>query len=221
MTDSLLQENEFLDPSEVPRAQNVTPDFRDVNLPLKGVCESQARFGMGLLIFAAITVLCLAGVIFGTSTALLSEIRAELSCCAKAEEVLAQAATREAHTQGQAASTSASATPHSSPGPRARRLKPRSEQPSSTPSLKRQTSFNTVAFESNDATQRAKARKDLARGKLCLFFSYLFIIFVLMLIFAFVPFYSDDNGGMPRNDSAWRTACDENDIKVLDLYGLS
>ena len=62
MTDSLLQENDFLDPSEVPRAQNVTPDFRDVNLPLKGVCESQARFGMGLLIFAAITVLCLAGV---------------------------------------------------------------------------------------------------------------------------------------------------------------
>ena len=145
-----------------------------------------------------------------------------------------QAATHEAQTQGQAASTSASKTPPSSPGERVRRLKPSlKRQPSSTPSLKRQTSrnttpslkrqksFNTVTFASNDATQRAKVRKDLARGKLCLFFSYLLIIFVLMLIFAFVPFYSDDNGGIPRNESAWRNACDKNDIKVLDLYGLS
>lgn len=81
--------------------------------------------------------------------------------------------------------------------------------------------MSTVTFASNDAVQRAITRKDLARGKFCLFFTYLFIVFVLMLIFAFVPFYSDDNDGVPRNETGWRTACDENDVDVLDRYGLS
>eukprot|EP00320_Phaeocystis_rex_P004188 CAMPEP_0119082666 /NCGR_PEP_ID=MMETSP1178-20130426/122290_1 /TAXON_ID=33656 /ORGANISM="unid sp, Strain CCMP2000" /LENGTH=83 /DNA_ID=CAMNT_0007065463 /DNA_START=23 /DNA_END=270 /DNA_ORIENTATION=+ len=47
----LLQLSDTLDPSNTPRVQNVTADWRDVNLPLKGVCESQARFGTGILIF--------------------------------------------------------------------------------------------------------------------------------------------------------------------------
>ena len=87
--------------------------------------------------------------------------------------------------------------------------------------IKRKPSFSTVTFASNDATQRASARKDLQRGKLCLFISYFLIVFVLMLIFAFVPFYSDDNEGTTRNETGWRTACDDNDVNVLDLYGLS
>tara|TARA_B100000768_G_scaffold169018_1_gene174320 strand:- start:42 stop:683 length:642 start_codon:yes stop_codon:yes gene_type:complete len=213
----VLQENGALDPSEVPRAQNVTPDFRDVNLPLKGVCESQANFGTGIVIFATITVFCLGATIFGTSSATLSEIRAELNCCGrpKVEEV-PQAGTRVLPVQ--TASTTSSSTPPS-PGQRTRSLK--SGQPSSTCSLKRQHSFSTVTFASNDATQRASARKDLQRGKLCLFISYLLVVFVLMLIFAFVPFYSDDNEGTTRNETGWRTACDDNDVNVLDLYGLS
>ena len=188
--------NGVLDPSETPRAQDVTADYRDVNLPLKGVCESQARFGTGIVIFAAITVLCLGGVIFGTSSASLSEIRAELNCCAcwrrwrdaPVEEV-AQAATRVTPVQSASttafttSSTTSSTTPPPSPGQRTRSLKPKSGQPSSTGSLKRQQSgpISTVTFESNDATQRASTRKDLTRGKLCLFFSYLLIIFVLVL----------------------------------------
>ena len=64
-------------------------------------------------------------------------------------------------------------------------------------------------------------RADLARGKLCLFFTYLCIILALMLVFSFTPFYSHDNGGVPRNETGWRQACDENDMGVLDLYGLS
>ena len=214
----MLQENGALDPSEVPRAQNVTPDFRDVNLPLKGVCESQARFGIGIVIFAAITVICLGGVIFGTSSASLSEIRAELSCCGPKVEEVPQAGTRVSPVQ--TASTTASTTSSSTrTGKSTRSLK--SGQPSSTRSLKRQQSFSTVTFASNDATQRASARKDLQRGKLCLFISYFLIVFVLMLIFAFVPFYSDDNEGTTRNETGWRTACDDNDVNVLDLYGLS
>ena len=63
------------------RARKTSP-LTTATLPLKGVCESQARFGTGIVIFAAITVLCLGGVIFGTSSASLSEIRAELNCCA-------------------------------------------------------------------------------------------------------------------------------------------
>ena len=211
----MLQENGALDPSEVPRAQNVTPDFRDVNLPLKGVCESQANFGTGIVIFATITVICLGATIFGTSSATLSEIRAELNCCGrpKVEEV-PQAGTRVPPVQ--TASTTSSST---RTGKSTRSLK--SGQPSSTRSLKRQQSFSTVTFASNDATQRASARKDLQRGKLCLFISYLLVVFVLMLIFAFVPFYSDDNEGTTRNETGWRTACDDNDVNVLDLYGLS
>ena len=42
-----------------------------------------------------------------------------------------------------------------------------------------------------------------------------------MLIFAFVPFYSDDNEGTTRNEAGWRTACDDNNVTVLDSYGLS
>lgn len=212
----MLQENGALDPSEVPRAQNVTPDFRDINLPLKGVCESQARFGTGIIIFAAITVICLGAVIFGTSSAALSEIRAELNCCDPKVEEVPLAGTRVASVQ--TASTTSSSTPPS-PGQRTRSLK--TGQPSSTRSLKRQPSFSTVTFASNDATQRASDRKNLQRDKLCLFISYLLIVFVLMLIFAFVPFYSDDNEGTTRNETGWRTACDDNDVNVLDLYGLS
>ena len=33
----MLQLQEMLDPSETPRVQNVTADWRDVDLPLKGV----------------------------------------------------------------------------------------------------------------------------------------------------------------------------------------
>lgn len=42
-----------------------------------------------------------------------------------------------------------------------------------------------------------------------------------MLIFAFVPFYSDDNEGTTRIEAGWRTACDDNNVTVLDSYGLS
>ena len=79
----------------------------------------------------------------------------------------------------------------------------------------------------NESMHRSNApytrsmRADLARGKLCLCFSYLCIVLALMLVFALTPFYAHDNGGVPRNESGWRQACDENDMGVLDLYGLS
>ena len=55
----MLQSAEMLDPSETPRLQNVTADWQDTNLPLKGVCESQSKYKQGIGIFVAITVICL------------------------------------------------------------------------------------------------------------------------------------------------------------------
>jgi hypothetical protein len=210
----VLQENGFIDPSESARAQDVTADSLDVNLPLKSVCESQARFGLGIVIFAAITVICLGGVIFGTSTQTLSEIKIELKCCGKAAGEITQAAKVN---PAETASTASSTLPPLRTSP----SKPDPEPCRASNRLRRSSSCSTVTFASNDATLRASIRKDLQRAKLCLFFTYLLIVFVLMLIFAFVPFYSDDNGGATRIETGWRKACDDNDIDTLDKYGLS
>lgn len=61
----IWQAFEVLDPSEL-QADNltITPDWRDVSLPLKGVCEAQARAGVGAFIFVLITAISLGGVIF-------------------------------------------------------------------------------------------------------------------------------------------------------------
>jgi len=42
-----------------------------------------------------------------------------------------------------------------------------------------------------------------------------------MLFFSVTPLASHDDGGVPRNDSHWRDACDNNDIEFLDALGLS
>jgi len=224
----ILQETDYIDPSENPRAQNLTAEEvrdrdRNVNLPLKGVCEAQANFGLGILIFAMITLFCLGAVIFGTSPQTLTEIKAELTCCRKEKPVHRQPSPP--RTVAPPAQTSSTTPDTSLPTPGSG-LHARSHKPDATitgrsaRSLKRQTTSSTVTFASNNAAQRVSARKDLLRGQLCLFGSYLLIVFVLMLIFGFVPFYSDDNGSA-RNETGWRKACDENDVDKLDNFGLS
>ena len=219
----ILQESDYIDPSENPRAQNVTADYRDVNLPLKGVCEAQANFGLGILIFAMITLICLSAVIFGTSPQTLTEIKAELTCYRKEKPVHRQPSPP--RTVAPPAQTSSTTLDTSPPTPDSG-LHARSHKPDATitgrsaRSFRRQATSSTVTFASNNAAQRVSVRKDLLRGQLCLFGSYLLLVFVLMLIFSFVPFYSDDNGSA-RNETGWRKACDENDVDKLDNFGLS
>ena len=134
-------------------AQNVTASWRDVSLPLKGVCEAQSRSHLGVLIFICVTVVSLGGVIFGTSRQSLSGLMQEFRV---PEERLRRSAVSD--------------------------------------------------------------RADRMHGKCCLFISYLLITLVLMLFFTFTPFTKYDG---TRDDSGWRDACDNNDVAVLDLYGLS
>ena len=63
-------------------------------------------------------------------------------------------------------------------------------------------------------------KKDRLQGHCCLFFSYLLVIFILMILFSTVPLASH-NAEQPRNETGWRRACDDNDLRVLDTWGLS
>ena len=163
----LLQENDILDPSEPRHRQNVTADWRDANLPLKGVCEAQSKYLLGVIIFICISLLSLGSVIFGTSQQTLSGVKKELSC------------------------------------------KPEDPQLPSPTKLRRQMTIKI----------KAPKKVDSRNGKLCLFASYNMAIFILMLGFSFIPLVSHD--GPSRNDTGWRSACDNNDVAVLDTWGLS
>ena len=163
----LLQENDILDPSEPRGRQNVTADWRDVNLPLKGVCEAQSQYVLGVLIFVCISLISLGAVIFGTSQQTLSGVKKELSC------------------------------------------KPDDPEIPSPSKLRRQMTIKIKAPKKTDARN----------GKLCLFASYNMAIFILMLFFSFTPLVAHD--GPSRNETGWRSACDNNDVEVLDMWGLS
>jgi len=142
--------------SEPPRyfAQNVTADWRDVSLPLKGVCESAARSTTGCLIFSFITVISLAGVIFGTSTQSLQGVWQEVCPAPKPTTSTDEAAS---------ATTSAARPSLGSPA-------------LPTVGLKRQAT-TALAIPVARASPREKMR-----GMCCLFFSYLLAIFVLIYV---------------------------------------
>ena len=81
--------------------------------------------------------------------------------------------------------------------------------------------FANVALPSllqNDKKEHKIDRTQHMKGKVCLFFSYLLIVFLLMLFFGFTPFAS--HGGT-RNDTLFKDACASLDYSVLDKYGLS
>ena len=66
--------------------------------------------------------------------------------------------------------------------------------------------------------QEMNREQERKKGKMCLFFSYLAIILVLMLFFSFTPFHSHSG---TRNDAEWREACDSYDKATLELFNLS
>ena len=84
--------------------------------------------------------------------------------------------------------------------------------------LKRQRTHHTVQMATNDKKEHKIDRTQHMKGKVCLFFSYLLIVFLLMLFFGFTPFAS--HGGT-RNDTLFKDACASLDYSVLDKYGLS
>merc|ERR1719506_703544 len=268
----MLQSAEMLDPSETPRMQNVTADWLDTNLPLKGVCESQSKYKQGIGIFVAITVICLGGVIFGTSEQTLTSVLEELNCCTKkpsADDAIRaslQPTTKPTPPGGNRRDSipedgiTAFELVVPPPGrmsvtlpPGMKDTTPRGGRMTVTPpspvgrtslpsvtaarmaharaSLEPGTNISARNFKRQQTgainrtstleNQQRSLRADKARGKLCLFASYLLIVLCMMLFFSFTPFYSHDNGGVPRNETGWRQACDTNEIAVLDLYGLS
>ena len=268
----LLQQYDMIEPEETARAQNVTADMLDFNLPLAGVCEAQSNAVAGILIFTGITVLCLGGVIFGTSQQTLSGVLSELAFCRPAAPDAAAPATELSDTAvalsvpasaqpgppankfdaaaAQSTSTSGGEGTVLSPPPRkpskalssvascSLMMAPSPMRPSRDVSseasrqsvsrrsiaLKRQsTHASVVVMQTNDQQEHKEDRVDHMRGKVCLFVSYLLIVFLLMLFFGFVPFFSHQGA---RNTTAvdglsWHGACRDNDIAVLARYGLS
>ena len=62
---ALLQSFNILDPT----VKNVQPayDADNVNLPLRGVCETKAKWVRGLFVYILIVIFCIGSVVFGTS----------------------------------------------------------------------------------------------------------------------------------------------------------
>ena len=76
----------------------------------------------------------------------------------------------------------------------------------------------------NDKKEHKIDRTQHMKGKVCLFFSYLFTIMLLMIFFAFTPFTAYDGkrlDGSEVDGVGWRRACDNYDVRVLDAWGLS
>ena len=88
-----LQAADVLDPSKGEDARNISivADWRDGSLPLPGVCEAQSRLWSGVVIFAGISSVSLAGVIFGTSRQSLSGVLREIGCGGSATVTAANA----------------------------------------------------------------------------------------------------------------------------------
>ena len=59
---------------------------------------------------------------------------------------------------------------------------------------------------------------DRVKGQIVLFIIFLGVVLLIVLFFAFVPFYSQ---GGTRDDAAWKAACDTYDTAVLSPLGLS
>jgi len=188
----MLQSAGVVDPS-VLTAPDVTPaDFSDYNLPLAGVCEMRSRATQGCLVFAAITCFCLGFTIFGTSAQSLTGLRVACCCCC-----------------GGGSTT----------------VEPSDTEPTARSSARK----SVVANARNNANMvnhkgvmvpiaPLLALGDRVKGQIVLFIIFLGVVLLIVLFFAFVPFYSQ---GGTRDDAAWKAACDTYDTAVLSPLGLS
>jgi len=65
------------------------------------------------------------------------------------------------------------------------------------------------------------SRADRLKGQCCLFGTFFVICTIIMLFFTLVPLQVEFAQTAPRNDEAWRAACDSNDVAALAQFGLS
>ena len=193
-----IQAAGYDDPSILTTYNSTTADLStNFHLPLKEVCHRQAYAAEGIACFALITLLCLAFVIFATSSQSLSGLRDSCGCGGKSKN-------------------GASGKRGSMPN---RRSQAEVGQPLPAPIT----------------------RGDKLRGKICLFVVFNAVTFLIVVIFAFAPFYSIYAGGfnvngtasfldsdgnpMARDDSEWRDACnnyrDDASKAKLAAMGLS
>ena len=193
-----IQAAGYDDPSILTTYNSTTADLStNFHLPLKEVCHRQAYAAEGIACFALITLLCLAFVIFATSSQSLSGLRDSCGCGGKPKD-------GEKKKRGSIAG---------------RRSQAEVGQPLPAPIT----------------------RGDKLRGKICLFVVFNAVTFLIVVIFAFAPFYSIYAGGfnvngtasfldsdgnpMARDDSEWRDACnnyrDDASKAKLAAMGLS
>ena len=174
---------EYMDPSlsneEREAAKNLTATAGvDYNLPLFGVCEARAYGSLGYLAFGVLTALSLAFVIFGTSAQSLSGLKAALGM----PETMDVIDYRTSGADGQ--------IPHTEGGKK-RHRKVRNASPIDT--LGR-----GVPMPPMDPVM------DRLKGQCCLFGAFSALIWLMVLFFTFVPFYS---AGMERNMTLVYAAC--------------
>jgi len=201
----LLQEYDVLDPSNhaVEHNRSVVANYSDTTLPLRDVCETQARAAIGYAIFFGLVAFCLAFVIFGTSAQSLSGLRA-MCCCGAPVHTTGKGRLSAQHgaLPDEASSEVPQLTLHRS-GSRMstrRNMSPVDIQ------------GNTQALPPRDETW------DRVQGKIALFLLFGFIVVAFVMFFVLVPLYSTPG---PRGDAAWRQACEDNDRAALANLGLS
>ena len=205
----------MIDPSVlVARDVNATADPLDYHLPLENVCKMQARAGEGFCVFIAIVVGSLSFVIFGTSAQSLSGLREACSCCCGGRK----RPPRRADTLPPVTlPPPASPSPGEDSGAPPSSLAELSAKKSSV-----QSRYSIVVDPNNNRAippRDLSSHADRLKGQLALFTLFLTIICCIVVFFTFVPLYAYT--AAPRNDSAWRQACDDYDVAALDAFGLS
>jgi len=193
----ILQEFDILDPSNHDHvyANTTVANYSDLSLPLKRVCQTQARAQYGYAIFFMLVAFCLGFVIFGTSAQSLRGLRAMCGC------------------GGDGAGTPAGQpSPHIETPPRLTIHR----QSSRAQSRRNNSPVDTLGHAMPMAPLDTQV--DRIKGQLALFGLFGLVIVTFTLFFVLVPLYAAPG---TRDDVAWRKACDDNDGAALAAFGLS
>jgi len=95
--------------------------------------------------------------------------------------------------------------------------------PSARPALQGRKNSLPVSAEGEPiAPPPRSSQSERIKAQILLFLLFLVIVVLVVAVFTIVPFYSADTATHgPRNDAAWRKACDDNDVVALRAMGLS